>query len=64
MPNIPSLMEERPLGHVEFRDTELVPQLEEAVTMWQSHIDATISACLGKVRTLFLSKKNFKNVLI
>ncbi|KAM3960300.1 LOW QUALITY PROTEIN: dynein heavy chain at 89D [Aphomia sociella] len=49
MPNIPSLQEEHP-GHVEFKEPKLTAQLEEAVMMWQSHIDSTIAACLGKTR--------------
>ncbi|XP_059059014.1 dynein axonemal heavy chain 10 [Achroia grisella] len=48
MPNIKSL-EEHP-GHMEFEDPALTAQLENAVTMWQSHIDTTIAACLGKTR--------------
>ncbi|XP_041985040.1 dynein axonemal heavy chain 10 [Aricia agestis] len=32
------------------KDPKLVAQLEEAVMMWQTHIDSTISACLGKTK--------------
>lgn len=46
MPNIPMLSEEHT---VEVVDSELVAQLEEAVMMWQQHIDSTIAVCLGKV---------------
>ncbi|KAF9819085.1 hypothetical protein SFRURICE_000750 [Spodoptera frugiperda] len=47
MPNIPMLSEEHT---VEVVDPELVAQLEEAVMMWQQHIDSTIAVCLGKTR--------------
>ncbi|KAJ0174233.1 hypothetical protein K1T71_010379 [Dendrolimus kikuchii] len=49
MPNIPMLSDDTHT-RVEFIDPELVTQLEEAVIMWQTHIDATIAACLGKTR--------------
>ncbi|VVD00165.1 unnamed protein product [Leptidea sinapis] len=48
MPTIPALMEDRPL--TEPIDPEFVAQLEEAVVMWENHIDSTITACLGKTR--------------
>ncbi|XP_045502201.1 dynein axonemal heavy chain 10 [Colias croceus] len=48
MPNIPALTE--PHAHIDVNDPEFVAQLEEAVIMWQTHIDSTISACLGKTR--------------
>ncbi|KAF9424732.1 hypothetical protein HW555_000033, partial [Spodoptera exigua] len=47
MPNIPMLHE---VHTVEVVDPGLVSQLEEAVMMWQHHIDSTIAACLGKTR--------------
>nr|XP_034835442.1 dynein heavy chain 10, axonemal [Maniola hyperantus] len=50
MPNIPALLEDQEEGHVQFVDSALTAQLEEAVMMWQTHIDATISACLSKTR--------------
>ncbi|XP_028025407.1 dynein heavy chain 10, axonemal [Bombyx mandarina] len=49
MPDIPALMDEQ-RGRVGFNDPALTKQLEEAVMMWQNHIDTTIAACLGKVR--------------
>nr|XP_049701305.1 dynein axonemal heavy chain 10 [Helicoverpa armigera] len=48
MPNIPMLAEEHPI--IDVIDPELTAQLEEAVMMWQQHIDSTIAACLGKTR--------------
>ncbi|XP_068620608.1 LOW QUALITY PROTEIN: dynein axonemal heavy chain 10 [Battus philenor] len=45
MPNIPLLMEQRDVKVV---DPELIAQMEEAVVMWQTHIDNTITACLSK----------------
>ncbi|KPJ04007.1 Dynein heavy chain 10, axonemal [Papilio xuthus] len=48
MPTIPLLDEER--SEVRVMDPKLVAQLEEAVDMWQTHIDNTITACLGKTR--------------
>ncbi|XP_026741363.1 dynein heavy chain 10, axonemal [Trichoplusia ni] len=48
MPNIPLLMEHH--THVEIIDPDVVVQLEEAVMMWQQHIDSTIAVCLGKTR--------------
>ncbi|CAK1584360.1 unnamed protein product [Parnassius mnemosyne] len=48
MPNIPILADEQ--TEVDITDPKLVTQLEEAVNMWQTHIDNTITACLGKTR--------------
>lgn len=48
MPNIPMLAEEH-RGVVDFVEPDVIEQLQEAVLMWQSHIDAIIAACLGKV---------------
>ncbi|XP_075981627.1 dynein heavy chain at 89D [Anticarsia gemmatalis] len=51
MPNIPSLTDASAhTGGVEIIDPELIRQLEEAVMMWQQHIDSTIAVCLGKTR--------------
>lgn len=48
MPHIPALLEERE-DELEFVQPELIAQCEEAIMMWQTHIDSTISACLNKV---------------
>lgn len=55
MPDIS--MDDQPTGRVEFSDPELTAQLEEAVSMWQTHIDTTIAACLGKVNSNTSLKK-------
>lgn len=49
MPHIPALLEEREDEQLEFVQPELIAQCEEAIMMWQTHIDSTISACLSKV---------------
>lgn len=59
MPNIPMLSDDTHT-RVEFMEPELVVQLEEAVAMWQTHIDATIAACLGKVIYVALDSSTFK----
>lgn len=46
MPDIAALNE--PHAHSDV-NPDVLAQLEEAVVMWQNHIDSTIAACLGKV---------------
>lgn len=47
MPNIPGLTEDTDQQIA----TDQLPQLEEAIMMWQAHIDGTITACMRKVQS-------------
>ncbi|KAL4712607.1 hypothetical protein ACJJTC_007202 [Scirpophaga incertulas] len=51
MPKIPALTDV-PIGQEkpDFKDPDLIKQMEEAVTLWESHINSTINLCLNKTR--------------
>lgn len=49
MPNIPGITDETHMGRVETTDPQTITQCEEAVMMWQQHMDQTIAASLAKV---------------
>lgn len=48
MPSIPQL-EKDDIEPETLKDPDFIRQLEEAVSMWENHIDNTLTACLGKV---------------